>query len=37
VSEISAMMKDMQNQLNKNQDAKMVMDALRGKNLNNED
>ena len=37
VSETSAMMKDMQKQLNENEDAKMVMDALRGKNLNDDD
>ena len=37
VSETSAMMKDMQKQLNENEDARMVMDALRGKNLNDDD
>lgn len=37
VSETSSMMKDMQKQLNENEDARMVMDALRGKNLNDDD
>mmetsp|Transcript_40024 Transcript_40024/g.83700 ORF Transcript_40024/g.83700 Transcript_40024/m.83700 type:complete len:811 (+) Transcript_40024:38-2470(+) len=37
VSETSAMMKDMREQLNENDDARMVMDALRGKNLNDDD
>jgi len=37
VSETSAMMKDMRDQLNENDDARMVMDALRGKNLNDDD
>ena len=37
VSETSAMMKDMRDQLNGNDDARMVMDALRGKNLNDDD
>merc|ERR1719162_2148971 len=31
------MMKDMREQLNENDDARMVMDALRGKNLNDDD
>eukprot|EP00536_Pseudo-nitzschia_multiseries_P004739 jgi/Psemu1/237901/estExt_Genewise1.C_810031 len=31
------MMKDVQKQLNENDDARMVMDALRGKNLNDDD
>merc|ERR1719162_537891 len=31
------MMKDMRDQLNENDDARMVMDALRGKNLNDDD
>ena len=37
VSDTSAMMKDMREQLNENDDARMVMDALRGKNLNDDD
>mmetsp|Transcript_23375 Transcript_23375/g.26200 ORF Transcript_23375/g.26200 Transcript_23375/m.26200 type:complete len:826 (+) Transcript_23375:81-2558(+) len=37
VSETNAMMKDMRDQLNENDDARMVMDALRGKNLNDDD
>ncbi len=37
VSETSQMMKDMREQLNENDDARMVMDALRGKNLNDDD
>ena len=37
VSDSSAMMKDMRDQLNENDDARMVMDALRGKNLNDDD
>jgi hypothetical protein len=37
VSDTSAMMKDMRDQLNENDDARMVMDALRGKNLNDDD
>lgn len=37
VSDASSMMKDMREQLNENDDARMVMDALRGKNLNDDD
>lgn len=37
VSETSALMKDMREQLNENDDARMVMDALRGRNLNDDD
>jgi aarF domain-containing kinase len=37
VSETSAMMKEMRQQLNSNDDARMVMDALRGKNMNDDD
>jgi len=37
VSETSKMMNEMRDQLNENDDARMVMDALRGKNLNDDD
>ncbi|KAG7368683.1 protein kinase [Nitzschia inconspicua] len=37
VSETSAMMKEMRQSLNENEDAKLVMDALRGKNVNDDD
>ncbi|KAG7348012.1 protein kinase [Nitzschia inconspicua] len=37
VSETSAMMKEMRQSLNENEDAKLVMDALRGKNMNDDD
>jgi aarF domain-containing kinase len=37
VSDASAMMNEMRNRLNEDSEAKMVMDALRGKNLNDDD
>lgn len=37
VTEASAMMKDVREQLNENEDARLVLDALRGKNLNDDD
>jgi aarF domain-containing kinase len=37
VSETSAMMKEMRASLSENEDAKLVMDALRGKNMNDDD
>ena len=37
VSDASAMMKEMRERLNEDSEAKMVMDALRGKNLNDDD
>jgi aarF domain-containing kinase len=37
VSETSAMMKQMREQLDSNDDAKMIMDALRGSNMNDDD
>ena len=37
VSETSTMMNNVRDQLNENEDARMVMDALRGKNLNDDD
>jgi aarF domain-containing kinase len=37
VSETSAMMKEMRQRLNENEDAKLVMEALRGKNMNDDD
>ena len=36
-SETSAMMQGMRDQLNENEDARMMMDALRGRNLNDDD
>ncbi len=37
VADTSALMKEMRERLNEDDDAKMIMDALRGKNLNDDD